>query len=296
MLLNARETFWKTLHKIRFFCSHNKDRLRRKFFLYFESARYANVSPHKDQFFWIVSCERNVGSDAIKCLESIYRQNYDKTKYVHLFIDDHSNNGTKELIEAWLEQHPDHNVRFIARTKRVGGTANTVDGFRMAPAEAIVLEVNGDDWLPDSDVLNFLNKVYDNPQVWMTYNTFMYSDGRSPEHNHPYPQCIVTKGDYRNYTKWVGQHLHTFRAPLFSHLAEETFIDPQTGEYWESADDQAIYLSLLELSGIHARHIYRTTYIYNYHESADDKLDHSGSVDRASRIRAMDKYQQLDRL
>jgi hypothetical protein len=79
-------------------------------------------------------------------------------------------------------------------------------------------------------------------------------------------------------------------------LKEETFIDPQTGSYWESADDQAIYLSMLELSGRHAKHIYRTTYIYNYHENADDRLDYSGSADRAARIRLMQKYFPLNRL
>ena len=133
-------------------------------------------------------------------------------------------------------------------------------------------------------------------ETWMTYNTFMYSDGRSPEYNHPYPRKIVAKGDYRKYEKWVGQHLHSFRAKLFYHLNDETFIDPQTGEYWESADDQAIYLSMLELAGKHARHIYRTTYIYNYHESADELLDYHGSVNRAARIRQMEKYSPLDSL
>ena len=275
---------------------HNRDKIFRKIFLSLETSKYSQVTPEKDQFYWIVSCERNVGEAAIKCLESVYKQAYDRRLFKHHFIDDASTDNTDLLIRNWLKQHPDHNVDYISRPNRVGGTANTVAGFRVAPSDSIVLEVNGDDWLPDNNVLQFLNKVYDDPDIWMTYNTFMYSNGRSPEYNHPYPARIVAKGDYRKYKKWVGQHLHSFRAKLFSHLKEETFIDPETGEYWGSADDQAIYLSMLELAGKHARHIYRTTYIYNYHEYADNRLDHAGSVDRETRIRQMKKYSSLDSL
>lgn len=282
--------------RMEFTLIHNRDKLIRKIMLPLESAKYSRVSPKRNQFFWIVSCERNIGEAAIKCLDSVYAQNYDKSLFRHLFIDDDSTNATDRLIRDWLEQHPGHNVEYIRNQERVGGTANTVRGFRMAPAGSVVLELNGDDWLPDEQVLDFLNRIYDDSEIWMTYNTFMYSDGRSPEYNHPYPRKIVASGDYRKFGKWVGQHLHSFRSKLFSHLREETFIDPQTGQYWESADDQAIYLSMLELAGTHVRHIYRTTYIYNYHENADDRLDHSGSTDRAARIRQMAKYTPLDQL
>jgi len=294
MFLKVRETFWKKIGKIKFSISHNRDKFLRKLFLPFETLKYASIAPPKKQYFWIVSCERNLGEAAIKCIESVYKQKYARGFIKHLFIDDASTDNTDRLISKWLEKHPDHNVEYISNKVRAGGTANTIRGFRMAPPDSIVLEVNGDDWLPDNDLLDFLNKVYDDPNIWMTYNTFMYSDGRSPEFNHPYPRKVVESGDYRRYEKWVGQHLHSFRKKLFSHLKEETFIDPQTGKYWESADDQAIYLSMLELAGKHAKHIYRTTYIYNYHESADNRLDHAGSVDRAARIRQMNKYSPLD--
>ena len=294
--MSFRKLIWKKFWEIKFSFLHNRDKLLRTIFLPLEILKFSRVTPEKDQFFWIVSCERNVGEAATKCIESVYKQTYDRRLFKHLFIDDDSTDNTDSLIRKWLEQHPDHNVEYISQNKRIGGTANTVLGFRMAPSGSIVLEVNGDDWLPDSEVLNFLNKVYDDPEVWMTYNTFIYSDGRSPEYNHPYPRRVVAKGDYRKYEKWVGQHLHSFRAELFSRLQEETFIDPQTGKYWESADDQAIYLSMFELAGKHAKHIYRTTYVYYYHKNADNRLDHAGSVDRAARIRKMKKYPPLDRL
>ena len=258
-----------------------------------ESLKYHLVFPKKDQAFSIVSCTRNPGPAVINCLDSIYNQRYRRDLITHLFIDDASTDNTEERVRDWLTAHPDHSVKYIKNEERIGGTANTLKGFQMSPRGSIVLEVNGDDWLPDGGVLFFLNKVYADEKVWMTYNTHRYADRHKEIIAHPIPNKVIRENAFRKYEKWVTRHLHTFRQELFAHLREETFIDPQTGDYWASADDQAIYLSLLELAGFHSRHIYRETYVYNYHECSDDALDLSGSRDRAARIRKMSEYKPL---
>ena len=58
-----------------------------------------------------------------------------------------------------------------------GGCANYTLGFRRAPAGSIVIQVDGDDWLPDDQVLAYLNMVYHDRDVWMTYNTWVGPDG-----------------------------------------------------------------------------------------------------------------------
>jgi len=262
----------------------------------FEAIKYSLVLPKTSQTFWIVSCTRNPGQAAINCLDSIYNQRYRKDLLTHLFIDDASTDGTETRVREWLATHPDHSVEYVRNEKRAGGTANTLKGFQMAPHGAIIIEVNGDDWLPDDNVISFFNKVYADEDVWMTYNTHRYADKHKEIVAHPVPDEVIRNNSFREYEKWITRHLHTFRQELFTHLKEETFIDPQTGNYWASADDQAIYFSMLELSGFHSRHIYRETYVYNYHENSDDVLDLSGSRDRAARIRKMPKYQTLHHL
>ena len=166
----------------------------------------------------------------------------------------------------------------------------------MAPSGSIVLEVNGDDWLADNGVLTFLNKVYADPDVWMTYNSYRFADGRMAEQCRPYPRQIITENAFRDYHRWTSSHLHTFRAEVFDHVRPETFIDPATGVYWESADDMAIYLAMLEICGRHSRHLQRVNYVYNYHESSHEAFEADASRQRVLRIKQQPKHTPIDKL
>jgi hypothetical protein len=173
----------------------------------------------------------------------------------------------------------------------MGGCANNLAGFRMATPGSIICELNGDDLLPDPGVISYLNKVYQNSEVWMTYNTIKTSKGDLVKPL-PIPRKIIESNSYRKYAVF-GRHLHTFRHALFTHLREESLIDPHTGEFFASGDDQAFYFCLQELSGKHARHLYRTTYIYNFNGYAEDYGDTREQAQRKRRILAMSPYQPL---
>ena len=248
-----------------------------------EILRYAAVRARQTHHFHIVSTQRNAGRDVIACLDSVADQRYPKERYRHLLIDDASTDNTPEIIDKWCECHPDHNVHFVKRPQHRGGTWNTLDGIRQAKPDAIVIELNGDDRLPDPGVFRFLNKVYQNPSVWMTYNTLRESTGVIPFQLPP-PPDVRKNCSYRSHP-WATSHLHSFRRELFDHVPEDVMIDPETGAYWKSADDIALYLCMLELAGDHARHLWRITYHYNFHQQTEYRLDREGQLDREQRIR-----------
>lgn len=245
--------------------------------------------------FYIVSSQRNSGEAAKKCLDSVYYQNYDKRYLKHIFIDDASDDNTDAIVQMWLSQHPDHCVSYIRNSVRVGGTENNLIGFMSAPSDSIVVELNGDDWFADNKVISFLNNVYSNSDIWMTYNTFKFTDGTIPESLTPIPHWVIQTNSFREFP-WVSSHLHSFRARLFGYLREDTFIDPETGIFWESSDDQAVYLSLLELCGEHSRNIYRANYVYNLRNESHQNWEADESIDRCNRIREMPKYSPLAKL
>ncbi len=259
-----------------------------------EILRYALVRPKKRLFFSIVSTQRNSGRDVLRCLDSVHAQHYPRDGYHHLLIDDASEDETPDLIEAWLEENPGHSVELVSRDARRGGTANTLDGLQRAKAGSIVIELNGDDWLPDPGVLTFLNKVYQDPCIWMTYNTLRLSTGSIPFQVPP-PRTVRRARSFRKHP-WVTGHLHTFRKQLFEHVPEEVLIDPETGEHWLSSDDIALYLSMLELAGDHAKHLWRITYVYNFHEQTEHRLDRKGQLERERRIRTGRQAEELDSL
>ena len=259
-----------------------------------EILRYALVRPRHHHHFHVVSTQRNSGRDVLRCLDSVYEQRYPRDRCRHLVIDDSSDDGTPENIGAWLATHPDHSVDFVRRRQRRGGTWNTLDGIRQADPDSIVIELNGDDWLPDPGVMPFLNKVYQDRDVWMTYNTQRESTGVIPFQLPP-PRRVRQKRSYRKY-RWATSHLHSFRRRLFDHVPEAVMIDPETGDLWESADDVALYLWMLELAGEHARHVWRITCLYNFHGRTEYRLDRDGQLERERRIRNMVTAKPLDNI
>jgi hypothetical protein len=163
----------------------------------------------------------------------------------------------------------------------------------MAPDNAIVIELNGDDWLPDSHVLDFFSRVYFCEDVWMTYNSVRISNGPPADCSRGFSQSVIQNNAFRDQSYWQASHLHTFRRKLFDHVADDTFIDPETGQYWECADDQALYLSMLELAGSHSKHINRITCIYNFWEYSHAFTDSQKSIVTAERIRKLRKCRPL---
>ena len=260
-----------------------------------EILRYAFVRPSALQPFFVVSAGWRAGEAAVRCLESVWRQRYPRELVHHLYIDDASGDETPGLIRDWLEREPRGAVEFVQNTRRQGMLANNLQGFRAAPAEAIVLEVDGDDWLPDPGVLRFLNKVYADPDVWMTYNTLArHPDGKLLRPLGP-PSCVVRDNAFRDW-EWMTSHLHSFRAPLVRHVPAACLTDPTTGAFFDMAQDVAFGLAMLELAGHHARHLYRITYTYNFRALSDENLDRFRQVRAECSIRSMPRCRSLDRL
>jgi glycosyltransferase involved in cell wall biosynthesis len=232
----------------------------------------------------------------LRCLESVYRQNYQRDRIVHLFIDDASDDGTNEKIMLWLEQHPGHSVKYIHNASRLGGTHNTLVGMQLAPDDAVVIELNGDDWLPDGKVLAFYNGIYADPNIWMTYNSMRVKNGPPAARARRIPKRVVEGNTFRDEDDWRCSHLHTFRKKLFNHVPEDVFYDPISGEFWECADDQALFFSMLELAGKHSRHINRITCVYNFWESSHSYKESKISIETAMRIRRLKKFKPLDHI
>ncbi|MBN1516149.1 glycosyltransferase family 2 protein [Candidatus Sumerlaeota bacterium] len=241
-------------------------------------------NPEQSLRFHIVSCQRNASEAVIKCLDSVYQQNYPRNLVRHVLIDDESSNDTPQQISEWLASHADHSVMYFRTSKRQGGCANTLRAFRLGRPDEIFIELNGDDWLPDDRVLDFYNRVYGDPNVWLTYNTTIYADGSPYVLSRPYAKAIIRNNDFRQRV-WHCGHPHTFRGALFSHLDEWRMIDEEIGDYWERADDMACYAALHELAGAHQRHIYRTSYVQNVRAYSEVNVDPGGQERRWERIK-----------
>lgn len=272
-----------------------RQRLATRWMRFRETFRLRLVPVRTRYPFHVVSAARNVAPWIERHLESVFTQAYPHHLIRHVLVDDASTDETRPLVEAWLSRHPRNSVEYIRNTERLGGCANLTREFRKAPRGSIVLQVDGDDWLPDPGVLEFLNRVYQDSKVWMTSNSWEFPDGRRAANSEPVPERVVAEAGYRDY-RWITSHLHSFRRELFDHVEDSSLLDPTTGEYWSSAVDMAHYLPMLELAGEHARHVHRVTYVYNPHEGSIINADRERQRACELRIRSLPRYAPLGEL
>ncbi len=242
--------------------------------------------------FQVVSAAHDAGAWIEQHLDSIHEQRYPRQLIRHVLVDDASRDDTEARVLAWLAAHPEHAVEYIRNTERQGGCANLTREFRRSPAGSIVLQVDGDDWLPDAGVFDFLNRVYQDGEVWMTYNSWQFPDGRPSVNSQPIPDAVIESGAYRDYL-WISSHLHSFRSELFKHVRDESLIDPATGQHWTSAVDMSHYFPMLELAGRHARHVRRATYVYNLHPGSLINSQRERQKACELSIRALPRYRPL---
>ena len=132
------------------------------------------------------------------------------------------------------------------------------------PDNEICVEIDGDDWLPNSNVLSFINDAYKDENVWMTSGSFKYHDGRPGFANPP-----------RNFTNIRKQtftlsHMRTWKSGLWKKIKEEDLKD-NDGNYWSVAGDLSFMFPMLEMSGEkHFKYISEILYIYNESNPLND--------------------------
>jgi hypothetical protein len=86
--------------------------------------------------------------------------------------------------------------------------------IRMLPPDAVVVLLDGDDWLAHDDVLARVKEMHD-AGAWVTYGSFRYDDGRRG-FAAPYLATETVRS-----ALWRATHLKTIRAGLFQRLRLE---------------------------------------------------------------------------
>jgi len=153
-------------------------------------------------------------------LDSVYSQNY--RNYRVIYLDDASPDGTGALVKAYIkEKQQEHRTKFIQNKQRRGALANTYKGAWLCNANEIITIMDGDDWFAHEHVLEKLNSVYADPEVWATYGQFVYHPCKTPGWAAQVPPEIIETNAFREYP-WVTTALRTFYAGLFQKSRKTT--------------------------------------------------------------------------
>jgi glycosyltransferase involved in cell wall biosynthesis len=222
-----------------------------------------------------------------RCIDSIKNQTYkDFTCYItHDMSTDNSVNIVQEEIKN------DSRFKLISNDKKLyqAGNFDTVIRNNVDILDDdVLIEVDGDDYLPDSEVFTRINDVYKDKDVWIANGRFVYSNG-----------CIGFANKQENfenlrYSNFTASHIRTWRAFLWRNIKEEDLKD-SNGNYWQWSGDLCFMFPMLEMATEkHYRFMEDINYVYNEENPINEhKVDMSMVVDHAQKIRSKQKYKAL---
>lgn len=89
----------------------------------------------------------NVKKYIVATIESVLAQTY--TNWELLLIEDGSTDGTKELIEQYLQEHPDNRICFHIIEENIGAAAARNYGMDISKGRFVTYLDSDDLWMPD---------------------------------------------------------------------------------------------------------------------------------------------------
>lgn len=222
-----------------------------------------------------------------KCIKSI--QNQRLNNFRCFITDDVSTDNTIEKIKNLIKN--DDRFTIIENKKKFyqpGNYDQVIRNNKEIEDHEVIIEVDGDDWLPDEYVLDRIKDVYDNPDVWIANGSFIYDNG-----------SFGFSSQQRNFDnlrnqRFTASHIRTWRAFLWRKILEDDLKD-KNGDYWKISGDLSFMLPMLEMSGPeHYFFMHDINYVYNQSNPLNDhKVDIHSVFAIADEIRKKEKYQRL---
>lgn len=255
---------------------------------------------NEEVMFHIVVPGRDHSAFLGKNLDVLLNQTYQNWRAI-VTIDGKTEDNDKAYEIAERYANRDKRIIVCYEKERVWGLANIIHGFSLLAVKFgsskydVLMEVDGDDWLDNIEVLNKLAKIYENPDTWLTYGSHYRTQGvvsslRMPIVCQEHKDWVWKEKSFRSAPWWSSQ-LRTFRRFLWDNIEEKDFLDPE-GNYWKRAWDLAWMFPMLEMCEKHnVVVIPDMIYAYNVHPKCNFMMD-GGDAQRKNEwiIRSRPKY------
>ncbi len=202
-------------------------------------------------------CEQN--------LNSALNQNYPTDHYRIIYINDCSTDQTLLKVQAIMTASAKGGlVTLVNNAERKGALHNFYHTIhQLCLPHEIIINLDGDDWLDSCEVLDYLNRIYASPDVWLTYGRYRYYP-----YDHPfkpgttaYSRQTISANLFRQ-DRFRASHLRTYYAWLFQKIRLADLQDAD-GKFFSMCPDLAIMYPMLEMCGERHRCLDRVLCVYN---------------------------------
>jgi hypothetical protein len=228
----------------------------------------------------------------LKCLESVYYQNY--SNFQCFIIDDVSTDKSSTKIKDFIGDK-DNFTLITNKDKKfaLSNIAQVLNGSGLS-GEDVNIILDGDDWLSSYNVLSYLDKVYTEEKSYMTYGTYIYyPQGKIGVEPSEYPEKVIKDNLFRQDT-WRASHLRTFKHHLWLRLNMDD-LKGEDGNYYQTAYDQALMLPLLEMSSERSKYLDKIMHVYNRTNPLNvDKVKQQLQYNTSLQIRKKKPYKRID--
>jgi len=154
-----------------------------------------------------------------RMLDSVFCQKYDNWHL--MYVDDCSPDGTGDVAEEYINQKRlQEKVTFIKNDERECALANQYKTIYQCNDQDIIIILDGDDWFANDTILAYVNEVYADPSVWLTYGQFREYPSGYKGFCCQMPKDIVRRNAFREFAH-IPSHLRTFYAGLFKKIKKE---------------------------------------------------------------------------
>lgn len=244
-----------------------------------------------EQHFTIAIPAYNCENWVKKNLNSALSQNYENFEVI--YIDDASTENTGIIANKLLSESK-INHRLFQNKQNKRALFNLVSAIDSARDNTIILALDGDDWLPNKNILSRLNKIYSDTNVWITAGSYIDNV------HHAVSRPVITENfwtDNLRRMQWTLSHLRTFRKKLFNKIKKEDMIDVD-GEYYKFTWDRVIMYPMVEMSGPeHFKPINEIMYVYNRANPISvDRVHRSEQLRIESVLRNKKPYGRIEKL
>ncbi len=224
-------------------------------------------------------------------LDSIIRQKYHNFRVY--YYDDHSPDGTGNLVETYVKKQHITNITLIKNKQRRGALANIWHGISACVPHELVVNLDGDDWLANDHVLADINHRYQTNDIWLTYGQFINWPTGERGWCKPIPPAVIAHNMFRQHGFWFAQ-LRTYYAWLAQKINPHDLLDPKTESFYTVAGDAALMFAMVEMAGTHIQYIDDILYIRNVATPINDfKCHHDQQIATAQQIRQQPAYRAL---